>query len=471
MAGIISYGAYIPIYRLSKSEIARMWEKGPRKGEKAVANSDEDSITMAVEAVIDCLRGRQREHVDALWFATTTPPYREKQSASIIAAAADLRRDILTGDITDSLRGGTIALQAALDAVSAGSAKQVLVVCSDCRVPAPNSAFEPIFGDGAAALLIGGDNAAVQVEARHRITSEFLDIWKTDSDDYIRSWEDRFILKGFEDHIREVVEPLLRKCDLSPRDLSKVALYAPDSRTYARMLRVLGIDKAQVTDPMFDTVGNTGAAFAMMQLVASLENAQPGDRVLLVGYGDGCDAFMLHVTDHIKNIGERRGIKENLKSKMMLSGYGKYVRFRNLMEWEKTPAPERPISPVSLYWRDREALLRGRGVKCKKCGHLQFPPQRVCTWCHSKDAFEGVRISGKIGELFTYSKDERALWALDLPNILSVVNLEGGGRFYGQMTDRDADKVEIGMPIELTLRKIHEGSGFYNYSWKCRPKR
>ncbi len=84
--GIVSYGAYIPIYRLKRDEIARAWSRGSMGGERAVANYDEDSVTMAVEAVIDCLKDSDRQVVDGLYFASTTPPYREKQSASLIAS-------------------------------------------------------------------------------------------------------------------------------------------------------------------------------------------------------------------------------------------------------------------------------------------------------------------------------------------------------------------------------------------------
>ena len=89
-AGIVSYGAYVPIYRLSREEIVRVWGSGYRKGEKAVANCDEDSLTMGVAAALDCLKGCDRGPVDGLYFASTSAPYREKQSASIIAAALDL---------------------------------------------------------------------------------------------------------------------------------------------------------------------------------------------------------------------------------------------------------------------------------------------------------------------------------------------------------------------------------------------
>ena len=109
---------------------------------------------MGVASAIDCLTGVDPKTVDGLYFASTTAPYREKQSASIIAAALDLRRDVATIDFGNSLGAGAGALKVALDAVNAGSARKVLVIASDCRMPAPNSAFEPVFGDGAAAFVM-----------------------------------------------------------------------------------------------------------------------------------------------------------------------------------------------------------------------------------------------------------------------------------------------------------------------------
>lgn len=473
MAGIVSYGAYIPIYRLSRDEITGTWGGRSRGEERAVANCDEDSITMGVEAAIDCLNGIERELIDGLYFASTTAPYREKKSASIVAAAADLRRDIFTADFADSLGAGASAIRAALDAVAAGSAKMVLVVASDCRIAPPNSIFEPLLGDGAAALVIGDTDIAVTVEDKYTISSDFLDIWRRErGDNYIRTWEDRYVTEfGYTNHLKEAVNGLLKKTSITSKDVSTAAFYAPDRRSHTAMARALGFDaKTQVQDPMFSTVGNTGTASFMMNLVAALEKAKADDRILAASYGDGADAFLLRVTNQIEKVRDRRGIKHNLASKMMLPNYGTYLRFRNLMSWEETPNPP-DESSVNVLWREEKALTRGHGVKCKACGHIQFPPQRVCMWCQAKDRFEEVTISDKKGELFTFSLDDRAIFALDLPNVLSIVNLEGGGRFYGPMTDRDPTKIKIGMPIELTFRKFHEGGGFHNYAWKCRPIR
>jgi 3-hydroxy-3-methylglutaryl CoA synthase len=476
MAGIISYGAYVPIYRLSREILSQQWGTPKGRGEKAIANADEDSITMAVEAAIDCMNGIDRSSIDGLYLASASLPYREKQCASIVAAAADLRKDILTIDLANSLRSGTSALSLALDSVTAGSAKKVLVVASDCRVPPPNSPFEPLFGDGAAAFIIGDADIAVSIEGRYTVSSDFIDIWKKDKGDtYIRAWEDRFIFdEGYMPILKGAVTDFMKKNNLSPKDITKAVFYALDARGHTRMANALGFDvKTQVQEPMFGVLGNTGTAFAMMQLVAALEEAKPGDRILLANYGDGADVYLLKVEEGIEKIRERRGIKKHLASKMMLSNYGKYLRYRDLMEWEQVPVSTRTHqeSSLNVIYREEAALTRGHGHRCKVCGHVQFPPQRVCMWCQAKDQLEEVRISDKKGELFTFSLDDRATFALDLPNVFSVVNLEGGGRVYGQMTDRDPSQVKVGMPIELTFRKFHEGSGFHNYSWKCRPVR
>ena len=105
MIGIIAYGVYVPLHRLGPETTG--WYG---RGEKAIANYNEDSITMAVAAGMNCLDGIDRNKIDGLFFASTTSPYKEKQSAVLVATALDLRRDILTSDFTNSLRAGTIAL-------------------------------------------------------------------------------------------------------------------------------------------------------------------------------------------------------------------------------------------------------------------------------------------------------------------------------------------------------------------------
>ena len=471
MAGIVSYGAHIPLYRLSLSEVNRAWGKSAGMGERAIANWDEDSLTMGVEAATDCLKSMDRELVDALYFASTTPVYREKQTASILAAVIDLKSKIFAVDITDSLRSATAAMKSALDAVSAGPTRMALVVASDLRIPPPNSVFETNLGDGAAALLLGKDNVIAEIEGSYAVSSNFIDIWKRDEDTYIRTWEDRFVNEeGYMKILPQAVSGLMAEHNLTPKDFDRAIFQAPDIRNHQRMARKLGFDiKDQVQDPLFTTVGNTGTSSVPMMLVATLEVAKPGDRLLLANYGDGADAYILRITDRIEKLKNRRGVKRNLESKMMIPNYGKYIQFRNLMKWEEAPG-EVQTSSLNILWRDRKWVFSGKGQRCRACGHIQYPMQRICMWCQAKDNFDEVRLAEEKGTLYTFSMDERAP-VIDLPNVISVVDLECGGRIYSSMTDRDPNKLEVGMPMELTFRKLHEGNGFHNYFWKTRPVR
>jgi len=438
--------------------------------EKAVANYDEDSVTMAVAAGIDCLSGIDRRAVDGLFFCSTTSPYKEKQAATIVATAIDLRRDLFTADITNCLRSGTTALRMAVDAIRGGSAKQVMVTAADCRMGTPMSDFDRSFGDGAAALLLGDQGVVASVEGSYSVSNEMLDVWRTDGDNFVRSWEDRFIYEeGYASVLPEAVSGLMRKYNLTPKDFAKAVFYAPDARRHREMGARLGFDPAQVQDPLFGRLGNTGTAFAPMLLVAALEEAKPGERILLASYGDGADALVLEVTDHIEKIRDRRGIKGHLASKRILRNYFTYLEWRGLgVGGEAMRGMPRPSA--SCIWRERDEIIRLYGSRCKSCGTIQYPPQRICTSCHAKDNYEDVRLSDKRAKLFTYSLDY-ATFVPDRPLVNAIIDFDGGGRGNFMITDREIDSIQVGMVLEMTFRRPYTGRGIHNYYWKCMPVR
>lgn len=467
MVGLTSYSAYVPFHRLSREAIGR-----GLRGEKAVANFDEDSITMSVAAALDCLNGIDRQRIDGLFFASTTSPYKEKECATTVAVACDLRRDIITADFANTLKSGTAALRSALDAVKAGSAKQVLVTAADCRIGAIGSSFEQNCGDGAAALLIGDSDVAVEVEASHSVSNEMFDVWRADGDTYIRSWEDRFGLsEGYLKVVSEAVSGVLRKCDLTPQDFAKVVFYAPDSRRPVELARNLGFDpRTQLQDHFIDSMGNTGTPYPLMLLVAALEEAKPGERILLASYGNGSDAFVLRATEGIENIRDRRGMKRHLESKRGFADYKTYLRWRGLTTIEEPQSfPLGDISAPPL-WREQSRNLSLHGGKCKVCGTIQYPPQRVCTKCHAKDQFEGIRLSDKRGTIVTFAADHVSS-PIDTPIVITMINFDGGGRMQCLMTDRVFEEVKVGMPVEMSFRRLFYRDGIYNYFWKSVPVR
>ena len=254
MAGIISYGAYVPLYRLSREILAQVWA-GKGKGEKAVAGADEDSLTLGVEAARDCLKGFDKSKVDALYFATTTAPYKEKQSASTMAAACDLREEIRAVDVTDSIRSATVALTMAMDAVNSGSARTALVVASDVRLAPPDTPYESLFGDGAAAFLIGNDDVVLEIESSSFITLPFMDYWRLEYDKTIRWWEERLCREeGYVPHMTKAIQDALDKAKLTVADIAKAVIYSPDKGMQRDIVKRFKLDpEKQVQDLMFDT--------------------------------------------------------------------------------------------------------------------------------------------------------------------------------------------------------------------------
>jgi uncharacterized OB-fold protein len=350
-----------------------------------------------------------------------------------------------------------------------------VVTASDIRIGYPRSNFEQTFGDAAAAVLIGNsDKPAVTVEAGYSVSNELYDAWRLDKDIYVQSWEDRFVIEhGYIANMEKAVSELLRKKALSTSDIAKAVLYAPTARAQQGLARRLGLDaKTQLQDLLINDVGITGCAHVLLMLVAALEEAKTGDRILVASYGSGCDAFLLRVTDEIEKVrGGRRGVKGHLSSRKPLPSYAKYLSYRGLLE-PQPGEPFRLFPAATTSWRERKWAIRMHASKCSKCGTITFPIERICYGCRSKDDFEEVRLSDKRGRVFTFTLDNLAVRSDDptVPQIGVEFDYENT-RAYLPMTDCDPGEVKVDMPVEMAFRRLYEGAGMYNYFWKCRPIR
>jgi hydroxymethylglutaryl-CoA synthase len=474
MPGIASYGAYIPLFRLSRAEIARAWACAAPPGERAVASYDEDSLTMAVAAARDCLKGVDCASVGGLYFASTTAPYREKQVAAIVAAVLGLPTHVFTADFSGSLRAGTNALKAALDAVTSGNAESILVCAADVRLGYPSGPGEMNFGDGAVALLVSRDQTIAEIKHFDSRYYEIQDTWRSDRDTFVRSAEDRFAMEeGYVEVMVESLSTALEKYGLATGDIAHLALNSPNARQLRSVAQKLRFDeKTQVRDVLHASVGDTGCAMSIISLVAALESAGSGETILLACYGNGCDTAILETTDRVRSVNACRGVQRHVASKSLLRNYEQYVRWRELLPLQ--PAARPPIelrmpSPAA-QWREVPWEMRLTGTKCLRCGTPQYPPQRVCVNCHTKDEIEPYRFTDVPAKVFSFSHDY-VMQTLDPPVTVTFVDFEGGGRIMCDMTDRDPAEVKVGMPVEMTFRRLYYVGGVYNYWWKCQPVR
>jgi 3-hydroxy-3-methylglutaryl CoA synthase len=475
MIGIQSYGVHIPFLRLNRQNIAQYWGTSPAEpGERAVANWDEDAVTMAVGAGINCLRAQsfQRKFISDFFFASTSFPYKEKQSATIVATALDLPHYCFTADHGNSLRAATIALRTAWQSMVSNRSGNILITAADFRLGYPGGSLEQILGDGAGALLIGDKNVIASIEGYYGVFENFIDTWRTERDTFVQSWEDRFIhSEGYLRVTSEVIHGLLDRYGIQLKDFSKLIYNAPDSRRHSELARLIKAPKEIVADPLFNFVGNVGVASVLLSLGAVLDKASSGDKLLVVNYGDGADAFVLKVTEEIHPFQKRNGniVEAQLRHKKELANYTKYLTYRELMQVQPSSRPPSSYPTPPALWRENKGRLSMYGAKCRACGTVHYPARRVCLRCKAKDDFEEVNLSGSPGKVFTLSIDHLTA-NVDRPSVYVVVDLDQGGRVQNWLTDcGEPEKVTIGMPVEMTFRREQFAGGIYHYGWKPRP--
>ncbi len=424
-------------------------------GCKAVMNFDEDSLTMAQSAAWPLA---QSHRADALLFASTTAPYWQRSAASLIAAACDLPAQTATADFGASLRAGATALRAALDAVAAGSVRTALVTAADCRDGAPESAEEMLFGDAAAAVSVGSQDLVAELVAAVTRSDDFPDEWRRDTDTHVRSFASKYSLaRGYAENVVAVGRALLEKAGVPPERIARLALASSDGRAHIGAAKALGIPATRVEDVRAGDIGITGAAMPLFLLAQALDRAKAGDLILAIAYGDGADAFLFRAL----------GDGGRLQQDGHTMEYPTYQVYRKLRDYGR--ASGGGVAEISnvLLRREETQNVRLHGSLCPQCGTLQFPIAKVCAACHHHGGLTEKPLARR-GRLFTFTKDFLYHAPVE-PTVMGVVDLNGGGRFLCQMTDVDPATVEIGMEVELVLRRMREGAGDHFYYWKCRP--
>lgn len=486
MAGIVSFGGYIPRLRLQRKAIAgaNAWFQpglmGQAKGERAMANWDEDSVTMAVEAARDALPGTDpiaaRKHVDAIYFASTTMPFADRQNSGIIAAALSLPEEISGFDITSSQRAGLSALLAALNAVKGGAHANALVVAGDKRKTRAASTQELQFGDGAAALVVSNTKPVAKYLGGASLTVDFIDHFRGEGEDYDYQWEERWIRdEGFTKIAPRAIKAALDKAGVKAADIDHFIMPCVFPKLDADVAKRSGIDPAKVRPNLGDVCGETGTAHALVMLVHALEEAKPGQKILVAAFGQGMDALVFEATDALKELqGKRRGISGSLKRRKEETNYMKWLMFNGLIEVEKGMRAEKDNkTALTVTYRKRDMLFGLTGGKCTKCGTAQFPRTRICVNpnCKAVDSQEPFSYAELPGRILSWSADFLT-YSMDPPQHYGMVTFEEGGRFLADFTDVDRGTFDSGTPVRMVFRikEFDQRRGFVRYFWKAVPE-
>ena len=483
MAGIAAYGGYVPRLRLQRKAMvdANSWfNPGLRahgRGERSICNWDEDTLTMAVAAARDCLADSDRDAIDTVHLASTTLPFGDRQNATVLGTALSLSDSVAALDFTSSQRAGTSSLVAALKTMSgtngAGQAN-ALVVASEHRRAKTASPQELLFGDGAAALLLTGGDGIARLLGTQSISDDFVDHYRGENEKYDYQWEERWIRdEGWMKIVPRALDKLFEDTGISGKDIDHLIVPTIFPQVIKGLAKRHEFSEKAVRDTLQGVMGDAGSAHALVMLVHTLQSSKPGDKILVIGFGQGADALLFEVTDAIKKLDPRLGISGHLARRRAEENYNKYLAFNDLVTQEKGIRSEvdRQTALTALY-RNKKMLTGLVGGKCTKCGTLQFPKTNICVSpnCGAVKSQEDHPFADTPSNVITWSADWLTYTA-DPPAHYGMVQFKDGGRLLADFTDVDVGSIDVGTPMQMVFRvkEFDKNRGFRKYFWKAAP--
>lgn len=336
--GIIGYGAYVPRYRLPGSEISQVWtgsKSGSPVKEKAVAGTDEDVITMSIEAARNALAraGIDPCELRAVWVGSESHPYAVKPSGTVVAEAIGASNNIQSGDWEFACKAGTEAVVAACALVGSGMGRYALAIGMDTAQGKPADALEYTAGSGGAAYIIGpAEEAVVEIEASYSYVSDTPDFWRRAEQKYPEHSQRFTGEPAYFKHIESAARTLLDGLHRTAQEYTYAVFHQPNPKFPVRVGKILGFSEEKINPGLLvPEIGNTYSGSCLIGLSAVLDIAKPGDTILLASFGSGAgsDAFSLRVTD---KIAERRSLAPSTRdyiNRRTQVNYGTYLRYRN----------------------------------------------------------------------------------------------------------------------------------------------
>jgi hydroxymethylglutaryl-CoA synthase len=308
--GLVSYGAYIPKYRLKSSQIDQAWGKESSSKfdrEKSVPAFDEDAVTQAVEASFNAFRpvGVSPSEVEVLLMGSESHPYAVKPSSATVGNLLGTSPNYLAADLEFACKAGSAGIQLVSGLISSGHAKYGLAIGSDTAQGKPNDALEYSSAAAAAAFLLGEKKLVVRLLDFCSYTTDTPDFWRRDGSPY-PSHAGRFTGEpAYFAHIMGAADQLMSRSKIKSSDVDFCVFHMPNPKFPRDVARKLGFTPDQLAPSLIvDKIGNPYSASSLLGLAAVLDQARPGQRIFMVSYGSGAgsDAFLWQVEAPIVNL-------------------------------------------------------------------------------------------------------------------------------------------------------------------------
>ncbi len=344
--GIVSYGAYIPRYRIKVEEIARVWgddadslSSGLMVHEKSVPDIDEDAATIAVEASRAALirGGLDAGRIGAVYTGSESHPYAVKPTSTIVAEAVGATPDLTAADFEFACKAGTAAVQACMGLVASGYIDLGLAIGADVSQGAPGDALEYTAAAGGVAFLIGSKDSEMVavIEDTYSFSTDTPDFWRREGMPYPEHGGRFTGEPGYFKHVTKAAEGLMKKMDTYPKEYDYAVFHQPNGKFPTRVAKMLGFSREQIKPGLVvPRLGNTYSGSCLMGIAATLDQAEPGDRIFATAFGSGAgaDAFSFRVTDRIEEVRNRVQTVEEMLEDPIYIDYAIYAKHKDKLK-------------------------------------------------------------------------------------------------------------------------------------------
>ena len=424
---------------------------------------------MAVEAARECFGRRDRAKIAEVDLASTTAPTADLQSSAIVAVALRLQRTVRAVDFGGSQRAGVAALATALQAAR----HPMLVIGSERPRARPASTQEMQYGAGAAAFLVGAEDVAAEIIGSASSTTLLVDHFRAAGASYDYFWEERWIRdEGYLKIGVEAVRAALVDAGLSAAEVSKFIFPSPSKGVADAIARAVGLPATSVADPLDQDGGFAGAAHSLLMLANVLDQASPGEVVVVAGFGQGSDVIVLRTTDAVVSARPAHTVKDVLAAGVTAKGYAQMASFYDEITLEWGMRAERDTkTALTEQYRSSDQINGFVAGKCASCGQVQFPQLAYCVNCRASGsalapvclAEEGARVLTYTADMLTYHPSP--------PLYLGFAQFDLGARLLMEFVDVEPSTFEVGTRLRMRFRikERDDTRGFYRYFWKAAP--
>ena len=425
---------------------------------------------MAVEAGRDCLRGLDPGQVSSLVIASTSLPYADLQNSSIVAAALTLPEFVSTTDLAGSQRAATSALIAALQRRNGVS----LVIAADKPRGKPASAQELQYGAGAAAFALGSENILALPLGYASVSAYFVDHFRASGQEHDAFWEERWVRdEGYAKIAPKAIFAALQNASLTTSDLAYFVMPSLGRGAAEAVAKQINF-RGTIADDLSSECGYAGTAHSFLMLARVLEQAKAGERILLVGFGQGADALILEATGRPTLAKAQRGVSGVLADKYETDDYLRMLSFYGSINLEWGMRAEKAVkTALTETYRSARQLAGFYAGRCGACGTVQFPQLAYCVnpACNAPaERFDDVSLVDEPAKVLTFSADWLSYYPAP-PFFVGFVQFENGSRLLMETVDAPVKAVFEGAPLRMVYRIKERDTirGFNRYFWKATP--